>query len=549
MSSSSVPIIPGYYGDDQSDSRLQKEAEAIGYPVLLKADRGGGGKGMRIVESSDEFQTMLNQCRSEARNFFSDDKVLIEKYITKPRHVEVQVFADRHGNAVHLFERDCSVQRRHQKIIEEAPAPLLDIEVRRGLWETAVRAAKAVGYVGAGTVEFIMDEQQQFYFMEMNTRLQVEHPVTEMITGTDLVEWQLKVASGAVLPRTQDQIVQNGHAFEARICAEDPDQNFIPSPGRLHHYQPPPVSDTVRIDTGVGQGDVVTGYYDSMVSKLIVWDKDRESALRKLQNCLMQYQIAGLKTNKEFVARLAGHPNFKQADVHTGFIPQHQSTLFAPRPALTPYQLALAALSLLSVEASKTNISETDPYSPFSTNTGDRVNLLQTRKILLQSSQGQDTTENHEIEVAYHPDAKYSLTINGTSFLCNAHLTKDKESYIIHGNLGESFFTANVAIIDRTMYVFCGDQSYTVTLPLPKFFESLQDQQMGGAKTPPYSSRVTKVLVKTGEKVNKGDILVTVEGMKLETNILAQEDGVVAEVLVSEGETVPGNSSVIQYET
>uniref|UniRef100_A0A8C9SWM5 Methylcrotonyl-CoA carboxylase subunit n=1 Tax=Scleropages formosus TaxID=113540 RepID=A0A8C9SWM5_SCLFO len=354
MSAAGVPIIEGYHGEDQSDEKLRAEAARIGYPVMIKAVRGGGGKGMRIAHSEAEFQDQLESARREARKSFNDDVMLVEKFVENPRHVEVQVFGDQHGNAVYLFERDCSVQRRHQKIIEEAPGPGISPEVRKKLGEAAVRAAKAVNYVGAGTVEFIMDAQHNFYFMEMNTRLQVEHPVSEMITGTDLVEWQLRVAAGEKLPLAQEEIKLRGHSFEARIYAEDPNNGFLPGAGPLLHLSTPQSDEHTRIETGVRQGDEVSVHYDPMIAKLVVWGEDRAAALKKLRYCLRQYNIVGLSTNIDFLLHLSSHPEFKAGNVHTSFIAQHHAQLF-PAPQAPSHQVVCqAALGLLLREQAHT---------------------------------------------------------------------------------------------------------------------------------------------------------------------------------------------------
>ncbi|EMC94303.1 hypothetical protein BAUCODRAFT_36779 [Baudoinia panamericana UAMH 10762] len=334
MLKAGVPCIPGYHGSEQDPGVLEREAEKIGYPVLLKAVKGGGGKGMRIVQSPDDFASQLESAKSEARSSFGDDVMLVEKYITTPRHIEVQVFADKHGNCVALGERDCSIQRRHQKILEESPAPNLREEVRQDLWEKARQAALAVGYEGAGTVEFIFDnDSKQFFFMEMNTRLQVEHPVTEMVTGLDLVHWQILVAEGHPLPLSQDEIIerikQRGHAIEARIYAEDPSLNFTPSTGTLLHLRTPSSSDNVRIDSGFVEGDEVSSHYDPMISKLIVSGPNRTSALRKLERALEEYEVGGVVTNIEFLKRVARSPNFVEGEVETGYIPKHYDELFA----------------------------------------------------------------------------------------------------------------------------------------------------------------------------------------------------------------------------
>ncbi|KAJ2627489.1 Methylcrotonoyl-CoA carboxylase subunit alpha, mitochondrial, partial [Coemansia sp. RSA 1694] len=364
MQAAGVPVVPGYHGDNQDAAFLQERAQEIGYPVLIKAVMGGGGKGMRIVHSPDEFAMMLASSRREAAKAFGDDKVLVEKYLATPRHVEVQVFADTLGNAVHLFERDCSVQRRHQKIIEEAPAPDLLPEVRRQLGEKAVAAAKAVQYVGAGTVEFIMDQAtQQFYFMEMNTRLQVEHPVTEMVTGTDLVQWQLEVAAGNRLPQLQGDIACTGHAFEARIYAENPDAGFLPDTGRLVHVATPQPSADVRVETGVQAGDAISVHYDPMIAKLVVRGRDRAAALRVLRAALAEYEVAGVHTNIGFLRRLAQSPDFVAGLVETGYIDKHAAELFPALAAPTPEATAQAALAAAIDGNARLAPSSGDPWA------------------------------------------------------------------------------------------------------------------------------------------------------------------------------------------
>src|SRR6476661_1322229 len=355
MEKAAVPLVPGYHGEQQDPDFLQGQADAIGYPVLLKASAGGGGKGMRIVERSEDFKAALASCKREAISSFGDDKVLLEKYLTRPRHIEIQVFADSLGNCVYLFERDCSVQRRHQKVLEEAPAPGMPPERRRAMGEAAVAAARAVGYVGAGTVEFIANQDGSFYFMEMNTRLQVEHPVTEMITGQDLVEWQLRVACGEPLPLAQAELAIHGHALEARIYAENPDNNFLPSIGTLRHLRMPEAVSfslgenpahpaPVRIDSGVRAGDAISPFYDPMIAKLIVWGRDREEALALMANALTHYQVVGLTTNIGFLKRLVESVPFAGADLDTGLIERNQDLLFPAPHAASFDELALAAV-------------------------------------------------------------------------------------------------------------------------------------------------------------------------------------------------------------
>ena len=351
MQRSGVPLVPGYHDEAQDAATLRAAAERIGYPVLLKASAGGGGKGMRIVEQPDALAAAIESAQREAAASFGDDRLLIEKYLTRPRHIEIQVFADTHGNCVSLFERDCSIQRRHQKVLEEAPAPGMDPARRRAMGEAAIAAARAVGYVGAGTVEFIA-EGGAFYFMEMNTRLQVEHPVTELITGQDLVEWQLLVAAGEPLPLTQDELAISGHAIEARVYAEDPARDFLPSIGRLDHLRQPDETAHVRVDTGVRQGDAITPYYDPMIAKLIVWGEDRTAALRRLAGALAAYEVVGVHTNLGLLRGVATHPAFAGAELDTGFIARHAEVLL-PDAAALPAEtqrvvLAAAALAALA---------------------------------------------------------------------------------------------------------------------------------------------------------------------------------------------------------
>ncbi|MFZ2869393.1 acetyl-CoA carboxylase biotin carboxylase subunit, partial [Zavarzinia sp.] len=342
METAGIPLTPGYHGTEQDADFLAGEAARIGYPVLIKAAAGGGGKGMRLVERAEDFASALASCRREAAASFGSDLVLVERYVTRPRHIEIQVFGDAHGNCVHLFERDCSVQRRHQKVLEEAPAPGMDPARRQAMGDAAVAAARAVGYVGAGTVEFIVGNDGRFFFMEMNTRLQVEHPVTEMITGQDLVEWQIRVAAGEPLPLSQDQLAIDGHAIEARIYAEDATRGFLPSIGRLAHFDAPAESAHVRLDSGVEEGDEITPHYDPMVAKLIVWDRDRKGALARMSAALKAVRIAGVTTNVAFLGRLIACPSFDRADLDTGLIEREAAVLFPP-PAPAPRDAVLAA--------------------------------------------------------------------------------------------------------------------------------------------------------------------------------------------------------------
>ncbi len=349
MARAGVPVVPGYHGDEQDPGRLAEEARRIGFPVLIKASAGGGGRGMRVVNAPGEFHPALESAKREAAAAFGDERVLIEKYLERPRHIEVQVFADRHGNTVHIFDRDCSIQRRHQKVIEEAPAPGLDEKRRRAMGEAAVAAARAVGYAGAGTVEFIAsaDASGEFYFIEMNTRLQVEHAVTEAVTGLDLVEWQLRVAAGEALPWHQQDLVRHGHAIEARLYAEDPERDFLPQTGTLHGLRFPP-PEVARVDTGVRQGDAVTPFYDPMIAKIVAWGEDRPAAVGRLRRALAETAILGLRTNLGFLARVAGQPEFAAGRVDTGFIERHREALLGPRGPAPDEALAAAVVTRLT---------------------------------------------------------------------------------------------------------------------------------------------------------------------------------------------------------
>uniref|UniRef100_A0A674NTY3 Methylcrotonyl-CoA carboxylase subunit n=1 Tax=Takifugu rubripes TaxID=31033 RepID=A0A674NTY3_TAKRU len=489
MSAAGVPIIGGYHGEDQSNERLQAEAAQIGYPVMIKAVRGGGGKGMRIARSDADFLEQLESARREARKSFNDDVMLVEKFVEDPRHVEVQVFGDMHGNAVYLFERDCSVQRRHQKIIEEAPGPGIGPEVRRRLGEAAVRAAKAVNYVGAGTVEFIMDAQHNFYFMEMNTRLQVEHPVSEMITGTDLVEWQLRVAAGERLPLLQDDIILRGHSFEARIYAEDPDNDFLPGAGPLLHLSTPPPDQHTRIETGVREGDEVSAHYDPMIAKLVVWGEDRPAALKKLRYCLRQYNIVGLNTNINFLLSLSGHPEFEAGNVTTSFIPQHHADLFPAAKAAAGEAVCQAALSLVLQERQRTQefTQNSDPFSPFGSSSGWRNNIQFNRNMTLQLGD-----KKIDVVVVYNKDGSYTMQVGEDQYHVSGSLEAEGGALFLHCSVNGVKSRPKLVILDNVVHLFS-----TVGC-----------------------SHSWSVLVKAGDKVAVGDPLMVMIAMKMEVTEL-----------------------------
>ncbi|XP_062521287.1 methylcrotonoyl-CoA carboxylase subunit alpha, mitochondrial-like isoform X2 [Corticium candelabrum] len=549
MSSAGVPVILGYHDIDQSYGKLKYEAEKIGLPLMIKAALGGGGRGMRIVNSMNEFESQLESARSEAKSTFGNDQVLLEKYIGRPRHVEVQVFADRHGNAVYLYERDCSVQRRHQKIIEEAPAPGVDDHVRRDLGEAAVRAAKAVGYVGAGTVEFIMDVDKRFYFMEMNTRLQVEHPVTEMITNTDLVEWQFQVAAGHPLPLSQNEIPLEGHSFEARVYAEDPDRDFQPAAGKLYYLSAP--DDVSRVETGVRQGDDISIYYDPMIAKVVVWGEDRSSALYSLIDALNKYHVVGIPTNLSFLSRLASHPSFFAGNVNTDFIKEHHQSLFPPPSSLPSKILAQAALVFLlhSQEAQiHEGIALADPTSPFSSNDLWRVCLPQSSGI--KFSTGMDETV--EVVMRRKLDGSYSVQLPGDDRMLDisGYITEyDSPAMTVSGSVDNHSFGCKAVFSNDTIHLFTEDGNYQVHLFVPKFVQELSGMQFGQnfQLIAADNGKVVKVHVSDGERVTKDQPLLMIETMKLQVEILSPFDGVIEQVRFTASQVYHSGALLIKF--
>ena len=531
MEDARVPLVPGYHGENQEPDFLRAEAGRIGFPVLIKASAGGGGKGMRAVLGAADFDDALAAAKREARASFGDDKVLLEKYLTRPRHVEIQVFADSRGNAVHLFERDCSIQRRHQKVLEEAPAPGMKPELRARMGDAAVAAARAIGYVGAGTVEFLLDEDGSFYFMEMNTRLQVEHPVTEMITGQDLVEWQLLVASGEALPCSQAQLTIGGHAIEARIYAEDPGKDFLPSIGRLNHLRPPADSAHVRIDTGVRQGDEVSIYYDPMIAKLIVWDTDRAGALRRLRKALADYQVVGVTTNTGFLGSVAAHPAFAVGEVDTGFIERHRTDLFpAARPA-PDRTLALASLDVLlrrEEEARHAAGCSLDPYSPWHQSSGWRLNFDNYHTLHLV-----DGEETVTVTVHYRPGG-YLLSLPEGELLVRG--TLDAAGDLL-ADLGGTRVKATVVRHGATLTIMEQGRVHVLTIHDPHTCSGEEDV-VDGTLAAPMPGKVVAVLVEPGARVEKGRPLMILEAMKMEHTITAPRDGLVATLNFTVGSLV-----------
>ena len=548
MEKAAVPLVPGYHGDDQSPELLAKEAERIGFPVLIKASAGGGGKGMRVVEAAAKFADALAGAKREAKASFADDHVLVEKYLTRPRHIEIQVFADTHGNCLYLFERDCSIQRRHQKVIEEAPAPNMDPARRKQMGEAAVAAAKAIGYVGAGTVEFIANQDGSFYFMEMNTRLQVEHPVTEMITGQDLVEWQLVVAAGGAMPLTQEQLRIEGHAVEVRLYAEDPARNFLPSTGTLVHLRLPQENAHVRVDTGVREGDTVTPFYDPMIAKVIVHDRDRTSAMRRMAALMGETEVVGVATNAALLKALCAHPAFVGGEVDTGFIERHRAELFAKADQAADRAFAVATLARLVEwrEAAAPATAAADPWSPWSVQNGFRF---------LEEGHDEVRWKDGEREVAViarrRRDGGFGLVLPGGTVEAHVRRTDDGRLAI---RLGDDTFTAAVVRrtandggVDYTLFADGGNRRLRLVDPLDVTqYEALAADET--AVRSPLPGKIIDLKVKAGDTVSKGQPLLVLEAMKMEHTLAAPADGTVKSVRYAVGEQVPEGAELVEFE-
>nr|WP_315229165.1 acetyl/propionyl/methylcrotonyl-CoA carboxylase subunit alpha [uncultured Limnohabitans sp.] len=562
MEKAGVPLVPGYHGADQDPALLQREADHMGYPVLIKASAGGGGKGMRIVEKMADFAEALASCKREAINSFGDDAVLVEKYVQRPRHIEIQVFGDTHGNCVYLFERDCSVQRRHQKVLEEAPAPGMTEALRKQMGEAAVAAAKAVNYVGAGTVEFIVEqtgydspESMKFFFMEMNTRLQVEHPVTEAITGLDLVEWQLRVASGEPLPLRQDQLRIQGHAIEARICAENPDNNFLPATGTLAVYRKPAcssfeisdLSSCVRIDDGVREGDSISPFYDSMVAKLIVHGDTREQALARLDEALAQTRIVGLTTNVQFLRRVIQTDSFATAKLDTALIQREDKALFGQEPLGLALTAAAVVASTLQREAALAG------HDPFSRRDGWRAYGVASRRF----------------GFVFHSQAQTALLTyghDGTTQLSVIEQVADASAFEpVTGPLtwraeGDQLaiaFAGQQARVQVFMHVDGGDDVAHVFAPqgatritvIDALAHAGEAPEEGGRLTAPMPGKVVSFSVNVGDKVKAGQPLAVMEAMKMEHTMAAPADGEVLELLYAPGDQVAEGAELLKLKT
>lgn len=532
METAGVPLVPGYHGADQDLQTLRSEALNCGFPLLLKAVAGGGGKGMRVVNNIDEFDDALSAARREAQNAFGNPDMLLERYLTQPRHVEIQVFCDSHGQGVYLAERDCSVQRRHQKVLEEAPAPGLSNETRKAMGEAAVKAAQAINYIGAGTVEFLYDVDGSFFFMEMNTRLQVEHPVTEMVTGQDLVEWQLRVAEGAPLPLLQHEIRIRGHALEARIYAEDPDNDFLPATGRLDYLRTPDESTHVRVDTGVVEGDEVSIHYDPMIAKLIVWDENRDQAINRMVHALEQYRINGVKNNIRFLHALADSQPFREADLDTGFIDKHRALLF-PAAKLDLHRSLLLAAGFLLEQKRSHNPNNEDRWSPFAHQNSWRLNSEFAKPLILKVDD-----QVYELKVL-EKNQHYEVRVADSLYTLHADLSGDQLKAVINGHRISVHATLN----GKELVIFHEGESFRCELHEEIY--GLEDHTAAGSLTAPMNGSVVAIMVKTGDIVKAGQTLVIMEAMKMEHAIKAPQPGVVDEIYFQEGEMVSEGAELL----
>jgi 3-methylcrotonyl-CoA carboxylase alpha subunit len=542
MQAAGVPVVPGYTGADQSAEMLSREAARIGFPLMIKAAHGGGGKGMRVVRVLDEFMASLESCQREAKNAFGRDRVLLERYIGQPRHIEIQVFGDTHGNAIHLNERECSAQRRYQKVLEESPSPFLAPELRAAMGEAAVKAARTIDYVNAGTVEFIVAPSGEFYFMEINTRLQVEHPVTEMVTGLDLVEWQLRVAAGEALPLAQDQIRQDGHAIEVRLYAEDPEAGFLPGSGKLERLRLPQTDAHVRVDSGVVTGDTVTIFYDPMIAKLIVHDVDRAAALARMRDALAQCEISGPKSNIDFLERLVRHPAIVDGTIDTGYLDRHLDE-FMPDPKMDrQLLLAAATAQLLGQEraAREQAANSSDPYSPWAIADGWRLGHAGKRTLaflyrdaridaVAHGSAGDyrielgDTTV--EVSGARLSDAILSARFDGEGR--RFHVDPDARRIVVHD--GERRLRLEPVAVYRREQGATDAAGHRVTAPMP--------------------GRVVVVRAKAGDLVRAGEEMLVIEAMKMELSLKAPRDGTVAEVRAIAGDFVEADAVLVTLES
>lgn len=534
MEKAGVPLTPGYHGDNQDADFLKSQADAIGYPVLIKASAGGGGKGMRLVEASEDFLEALASCRAEAKSSFGNTDVLIERYVTNPRHVEVQVFGDTHGNYVHLFERDCSVQRRHQKVIEEAPAPNISEDKLAIMRQAAIDAARAVNYVGAGTVEFIVEQDGTAYFMEMNTRLQVEHPVTEMVTGVDLVEWQLRVAYGEPLPKTQDQIHCTGHAIEARIYAEIPEEGYLPAVGKITHLSPPSINDRVRVDSGVVEGDEISTFYDPMIAKLITYGDNRTQALAQMHHALSNFFVAGLGNNIAFVDRIIQSDAFKNAELDTGLIGKYEHTLLKKQTIQDVDIIAAAVIKFLLSIGNHRSAWHDQPLW--------RSNIHTTHRIEFDHA-----GDAIAVDIGMQ-DGVYQVTLGETTTSLTAKLISPTQVELIQNGLKKivNFYHDTTHHRDH-LTIFARANTFVFTPKIISYGSDGEDADAGGLKAP-MPGMVTAVMVEKGQSVKKDETLLTLEAMKITYTIKAPDDGIVQEIYFGVGDQLKAGDELVAFE-
>jgi len=531
MIEAGVPVIPGYNGDSQSLDVFIKEAEKIGYPILLKASAGGGGKGMRIVENEKEFSDLFHAAKREALVSFKDDRLILEKYIACPRHIEVQVFADSDGNVVHLFERDCSIQRRHQKIIEEAPAPGITPDFRTQLGKVACDAARAIQYLGAGTVEFIVTEDREFYFMEMNTRLQVEHPVTEMITGQDLVEWQIEVAQNHPLPLLQDEIELHGHAIEARLYAEDPHQHFLPATGKILFLSEPKNSSHVRIESGIRVQDEVSVYYDPLLTKIVAWGATRAGALQELRHALDDYLLLGPTTNRDFLREITRQSDFMVGIVDTQFVAKNQDELLNKCKIVPHYIFVYSALYLALID--QKNQPSLEPW-----HTVDSFQLNLPRQRVFHFKAG----EQH-FSVTLHYEKKLRLQIQGIDFVGHGSIAPDGR---LVATLNDERHILPIFLEEEKIYICDSGEIYNIERVLPSFEKAHEPEHEKGLVAP-MPGTITQIFVKAKETVQKGDKLLILEAMKMEHTVFAQEAGTIESVLYKVGDIVEAGALLFDW--
>ena len=543
MEKARVPVVAGYHGAEQEPNFLASEAKRIGYPVLIKAIAGGGGKGMRLVEKPGDFLAQLEAAKREAKNSFGDDTVLIERYVQGPHHIEFQVFGDSHGNVVHLFERECSIQRRHQKVLEETPSPFLDEKLRKQMGDAAVAAAKAINYSNAGTIEFIVGEDREFFFMEMNTRLQVEHPITEMTTGLDLVEWQLRVASGEALPLRQEQIARNGHAIEVRICAENPANQFLPEVGPLSRFAYPTELEGVRVDTGVVEGDEISIYYDSMIAKLIAYGVDRQQAQQKLIAALAQTAVIGVKTNIDFLAKVAQEPDFTAGKIDTHFIAQHSASLLSTPEKASHRALIFAAVSRMrtnEIAAREKLRASNDPYSPWGIANGWRLNGTGGQRLLFTDPLAD---LSRELDVRRNAN-RYAIEIDNQTYAVAIHGESPME---IKLTIDDDVSSALVLRHEEHYLVDINGERYEFLAMQPFAFDHTEESA-SGRLTALMPGRIVKVMVSAGDVVANGQPLLIMEAMKMEHTIHSPREGKIEKVFHKVDDIVAADAPLFSFE-